>query len=394
MINYETILSMFDDKVTLMQWLKNIEGALKNASLTIVEVSQPTEDTAILTFYFADGTSIESPALYLPRGAQGVQGPQGAQGIQGIQGPQGAQGATGPQGPQGPQGLAGASVYILANEEDCTELGDGYLNASGDLLVLSNLNPRTFTNVGRVRGPQGPQGEIGPQGATGEQGPQGAQGATGPQGPQGAQGVQGPQGVSISTIVLNNNNQFVITLSDGTTQTTQAITLPAVLSYLVYNSTSGKIDASKPVVEVMTGYSAEVDTPTTNLTTTNVYTSVCKNGDKITFVNAMKIKRTGSITSYGEYSRLARFNIPSAIGSKLYPFTNSSFGNVLSHFKIYAITSGGIFYTYPIELNASVIKRSDTLIETQVYDLNQLALDTEYYVRIEATYLLNDSLIA
>ena len=36
MINYETILSMFDDKVTLMQWLKNNEEALKNASFLLI----------------------------------------------------------------------------------------------------------------------------------------------------------------------------------------------------------------------------------------------------------------------------------------------------------------------------------------------------------------------
>ena len=245
MINYETILSMFDDKVTLMQWLKNVEGALHNASLSSVEVRQPTEDTALLTFKFADGTEVVSPTLYLPRGAQGPQGAQGIQGPTGVQGPQGIQGPTGAQGPQGPQGLAGASVYILATEADCTELGDGYLNASGDLLVLSNLNPRTFTNVGRVRGPQGPQGETGPQGAQGIQGVQGPQGEQGAEGPQGPQGIQGLQGVSISTIVLNNSNQFVITLSDGTTQTTQAITLPAVLSYLSYDNVNDKVISSK-----------------------------------------------------------------------------------------------------------------------------------------------------
>lgn len=62
-------------------------------------------------------------------------------------------------------------------------------------------------DLGRVVGPQGPQGERGPQGeqgVPGERGPQGIQGIqgeTGPQGPQGVQGergetgIQGPQGI-------------------------------------------------------------------------------------------------------------------------------------------------------------------------------------------------------
>lgn len=66
----------------------------------------------------------------------------------------------------------------------------------------------TTVDLGRVIGPQGPQGQQGPQGATGPQGPKGAtgsqgpkgdtgpKGATGPQGPQGPQGVQGVKGAT------------------------------------------------------------------------------------------------------------------------------------------------------------------------------------------------------
>lgn len=52
--------------------------------------------------------------------------------------------------------------------------------------------------IGKIKGPQGPQGI---QGETGPQGLQGIQGETGPQGPQGIQGEkgdtgsQGPQGI-------------------------------------------------------------------------------------------------------------------------------------------------------------------------------------------------------
>ena len=204
MINYETILSSFDDKMTLMQWLKKVEEALKDGGLSSVTLSQPASDKAILHFVFADGSEVDSPVIDLPAGPQGIQGPQGLQGIQGPAGPQG------PQGPKGEDGEDGSSVRILPNAEACTQLGDGYIDSLGYLQVLTNLDPRTFTESGLIRGPQGPQGPQGIQGPQGEQGPQGVQGpqglqgpqgekgetgATGAQGEQGVQGPQGPQGV-------------------------------------------------------------------------------------------------------------------------------------------------------------------------------------------------------
>ena len=92
MLNYDTILSSFDDKVTLMQWLKKVESALQDASATGFEVVQTSETTAKLKLLFADGSTLESDEMTLPRGPQGPQGEQGEQGEQGPQGPQGPQG--------------------------------------------------------------------------------------------------------------------------------------------------------------------------------------------------------------------------------------------------------------------------------------------------------------
>ena len=167
------------------------------------------------TFAIINATSFKGES-----GATGATGPQGPQGIQGIQGPQGIQGI------QGPQGLPGGSVAVMVDAESCTEIGDGYINSDGDLMVLTNLSPREFTNVGKIRGPKGETGATGPQGP---QGPQGIQGETGPQGETGATGATGetgPQGVSISTVSLNSSNQFVITLSNGNTITTSALDYP------------------------------------------------------------------------------------------------------------------------------------------------------------------------
>ena len=226
MINYETILSAYDNKITLMKWLNKVQEALQNASLASVNISQPTASTAVLTFVFADGSTLTSPSLSLPAG------PQGPQGVQGPQGPQGVKGPKGDTGAQGPKGDDGTSVRILADADACTQLGDGYIDANGDLQVLTSIDPKTFTNAGHIQGPQGPQG---PQGIQGIQGPQGIQGETGAQGPQGIQGIQGeqgpkgdtgatgatgeqgPQGVSITNVAINASNHLIVTLSNSTT---------------------------------------------------------------------------------------------------------------------------------------------------------------------------------
>ena len=59
---------------------------------------------------------------------------------------------------------------------------------------MKTLTITDISNIPILKGPQGPQGEIGPQGPQGEIGPQGPQGEVGPQGPQGEIGPVGPVG--------------------------------------------------------------------------------------------------------------------------------------------------------------------------------------------------------
>ena len=73
--------------------------------------------------------------------------------------------------------------------------------------------------IGKIKGPQGPQGI---QGETGPQGLQGIQGETGPQGPQGIQGEkgetgpQGPQGIQgpLPPLIASEVAQFDNTLNN------------------------------------------------------------------------------------------------------------------------------------------------------------------------------------
>lgn len=110
----------------------------------------------------------------------------------------------GPTGPQGITGPAGASVKIKGTVANFAALpsssnanGDGYiLDDTGHLGVYAD---GSWTDVGNVRGPVGPQGVTGPQGNVGPQGPQGTTGLTGSQGntgPTGNTGAQGTTGVA------------------------------------------------------------------------------------------------------------------------------------------------------------------------------------------------------
>ena len=206
MVNLQTVLSVYDDKVTLMQWLKKVEKALKDSVLVSIETEQVEDNKALFVFVFEDGTRLATPAVTLP---------------------------------QGPKGDTGASVKVLASAEACQIVGDGYIDENGHLQVLTSVLPREFTDCGLIRGPQGPQGETGPTGSAGvtphidsvtgnwfigdiDTGVH----AQGPTGETGATGATGPQGVSVTgvTYALDENGDTVATFSFSN-GTSQAITI-------------------------------------------------------------------------------------------------------------------------------------------------------------------------
>lgn len=72
MINWKTILSTFNDKPTLMQWLKIVEKALQNASLESVTAKAAPNNAVAFEFKFADGSTVTSTAANLE--AKGISG--------------------------------------------------------------------------------------------------------------------------------------------------------------------------------------------------------------------------------------------------------------------------------------------------------------------------------
>ena len=140
------------------------------------------------------------PGVQGPQGVQGDMGIQGNQGVLGLQGIQGSQGITGVQGDNGIQGAQGVQgdkgndgkgIDIKANELACEKAGDAYIDENGDLQIYDG---EKFNNGGKIRGPQGREGERGYQGVQGSQGITGIQGTQGSVGLQGSQGEQGEQG--------------------------------------------------------------------------------------------------------------------------------------------------------------------------------------------------------
>ena len=231
MINLETILSVFNEKGTLLKWLQKLENALKGDTLAGAEITEEADNKAKIKFTFADGTSLESESFNLPTGpagergpkgepgAQGAQGPKGEPGAQGprgetgAQGPRGLQGLTGPAGPQGVQGIQGergpagadgASFKITGQVNSADLLPDPAPAYLGEAYFVGEVDPRAvyacvyvdgtlkWENQGTLQGPKGEPGAQGPagaQGVPGEPGPQGVAGA------DGAPGATGPQGV-------------------------------------------------------------------------------------------------------------------------------------------------------------------------------------------------------
>lgn len=153
----------------------------------------------------AGPTGLTGPAGPVgPAGPAGLTGPAGPAGPTGLTGPQGVQGIAGPQGPQGPQGNQGPAgiginlkgwVATPAALPTGAAVNDAYTSADDGHLYV--WNGTSWTNAGKIQGPEGPQGATGPQGPQGPQGvagPQGVKGDTGDTGPTGATGATGPQG--------------------------------------------------------------------------------------------------------------------------------------------------------------------------------------------------------
>ena len=157
------------------------------------------------------------------QGEQGIQGEQGLQGIQGIQGEKGEKGDTGAQGLQGIQGLQGEKGEkgdqglpgsTGATGKDGTSVYSGNGNPSSELGILgdSYINVDNWNYYKKESTGWEYQGNI--------------------------CGSPGNDGVSVSSAVINDNGDLIITLSNNQVQ--NAGHIKDVNSYVVsFNSSNG-----------------------------------------------------------------------------------------------------------------------------------------------------------
>ena len=210
-INKQTIISAYDEKLTLLQWLKTINKALDEAVLTGVEVRQKGNATYSFVVTFEDGTELESNEFVLAQG----------------------------------ESINGATIRN----------GHLYLSlTNGNELDAGNLKP-------------------------------------------------------VTSFAINESQHLIVNYGDGTSQD-----LGAIFSGNV--NVDGNFTANS-IVENMSGYTFTKSASTSDFELSYNYASVCKNGNKLTFAIFGNLKRLSEVILSSV--NLGIFNIPSAIGEKLYP---------------------------------------------------------------------------
>lgn len=212
--------------------------------------------------------------------------------------------------------------------------------------------------------------------------------------------------IALSTVITFNSEEIVVDLTNGalginntsvnTYSVSQIDTKFATISYvdsalatkasLSGANFTGAITAPS-IIEDMSGYGFALNTSITGYTLEAVYAGAVKNGNKVTFVAAINITRTEDGLSGNP--NLFRFTIPSAIGAKLIPTQIGGYtylANYVSHFWKSGWSKQDVITYFNKNVNSSILFNADGAINTA------LEKDTKYYLRVEATFLLSDSL--
>lgn len=189
--------------------------------------------------------------------------------------------------------------------------------------------------------------------------------------------------VELSNGALNLVNSTVSTYSE--TQIDNKLSLKANITYVDNNFASlsganftGAITAPS-IIENMSGYSIK---NVNAIVDEMIYASVCKNGNKITFVIF------GTITPVAQTNyNIVQFTIPEAVGEKLYPFTSGAVVNLLEVKNASCFTDS----TSITDAIMRVRKESNTTITFELR-AQSLTANTQYHLRFECTFLLSENL--
>lgn len=140
MINDNTILSSFDDRPTLLEWLKKVEDALKTDTATAVSVENPSVNTYVFKITFADGTTLSSGNVVFPDSVKDVSIKNGHIIVTSVGGNVEDLGVLNPY----------AETIVENAETNTTEIGNN-VEVGGDLSVQGSVVGRGIvTSIGRL----------------------------------------------------------------------------------------------------------------------------------------------------------------------------------------------------------------------------------------------------
>ena len=180
----------------------------------------------------------------------------------------------------------------------------------------------------------------------------------------------------VSGFSIDGSQHLIVSFNDGT-----STDLGAIFSGNV--NIAGNLTADS-IIENMSGYSATMGSES-GWTFEKIYISACKNGNKLTFVCAINVTKTDGSASNN--LQICDFTIPVTVGSRLYP-TDVGGINFLDlqtdkAYESYSDTKNVLKYWR---------KASSTSINCTVLFNEAPVVNTKYYVRCEATFLLSDDI--
>ena len=150
---------------------------------------------------------------------------------------------------------------------------------------------------------------------------------------------------------------------------------------------SGKVPSIKSdsIIENMSGYSFTQLTPA-DFEQNYIYAGACKNGNKLTLVLALTMKKTDNAAPSSR--ALGSFTVPSDIYDKIYPFSIGGADLVAT-----GKTTASNNYNSNTDCNYWLQKSVNNTINFSL-NANSMTLNILYYVRLEITILLSENLIS
>ena len=188
----------------------------------------------------------------------------------------------------------------------------------------------------------------------------------------------------VSGFSIDASQHLIVTYNDGS-----STDLGAIFNGNV--NIAGNLTADS-IIENMSGYSFTKSTgQATILTKTYNYVGAVKNGNKLTLVVFFSLTMLQDLAANNSIA-LGNFVIPASIGAKLFPYTQGAFADVLD-FKDILVADNST--TLPSGTGkAYITKGSNQLLYLNLYPAINLVTGKTYNGRIEATFLLSDSLVS